>query len=112
VILIVTALAGPASARVPALLGAGLAVGLTVVVGAVLHRPLRRLPETELKYAVGILLSSFGTFFVAEGLDVSWPLGDGALPLLAASYVAATQIMVRRLRGAVPRLVEHPVSAA
>jgi Ca2+/H+ antiporter, TMEM165/GDT1 family len=110
VILIVTALAGPSSARVPALLGAGLAVVLTVAVGAVLHRPLRRLPETELKYAVGILLSSFGTFFTAEGLGVSWPLDDAALLPIALAYVAASQLMVRRLRDSVPRLVEQPAS--
>ena len=98
VILIVTALAGPADSRVPALLGAGLAVVLTVVVGAVLHRPLRRVPETELKYAVGVLLSSFGVFFAAEGLGVEWPLGDGALLLIAATFVGASQLMAGRLR--------------
>ena len=98
VILIVTALAGPSSSRTPALLGAGLAVALTVMVGLWLHRPLRRLPETELKYGVGILLSTFGTFFVAEGLDVSWPLDDAALLLVAGVYVVASQLMVRRLR--------------
>jgi uncharacterized membrane protein len=98
VILIVTALAGPEDSRAPALLGAGLAVALTVAVGLVLHRPLRRIPETELKYAVGILLSSFGTFFAAEGLGVEWPLGDAALLAIAAVLVAASQVMARRLR--------------
>ncbi len=111
VILIVTALAGPASARTPALLGAGLAVVLTIVVGLVLHRPLRRVPETELKYGVGILLSSFGTFFVAEGLGVSWPLDDASLLLLALAYILASQLMVRRLRDGTRGLVEQPVSA-
>jgi uncharacterized membrane protein len=98
VILIVTALAGPEDSRAPALLGAGLAVALTVAVGLVLHRPLRRLPETELKYAVGILLSSFGAFFAAEGLGVEWPLGDAALLAIAAVLVAASQVMASRLR--------------
>jgi Ca2+/H+ antiporter, TMEM165/GDT1 family len=100
VILIVTALAGPADSRTPALLGAGLAVALTIGVGVVLHRPLRRVPETELKYAVGILLSSFGVFFTAEGLDVDWPLGDAALLLIAAALVGASQLMADRLRRA------------
>jgi Ca2+/H+ antiporter, TMEM165/GDT1 family len=98
VILIVTALAGPEDSRAPALVGAGLAVALTVAVGLVLHRPLRRIPETELKYAVGILLSSFGTFFAAEGLGVEWPLGDAALLAIAAVLVAASQVMACRLR--------------
>ena len=73
---------------------------LTIGVGVVLHRPLRRVPETELKYAVGILLSSFGTFFAAEGLDVEWPLGDAALLLIAAVLVGASQLMANRLRRA------------
>jgi uncharacterized membrane protein len=98
VILIVTALAGPEDSRAPALLGAGLAVALTVVVGLVLHRPLRRIPETELKYAVGILLSSFGTFFAAEGLGVEWPGGDAALLAIAAVFVTASQVMASRIR--------------
>ncbi len=100
VILIVTALAGPAGSRAPALLGAGLAVTLTIGVGVVLHRPLRRVPETELKYAVGVLLSSFGTFFTAEGLDVDWPLGDAALLLIAVAFIGASQLMAEQLRRA------------
>jgi Ca2+/H+ antiporter, TMEM165/GDT1 family len=112
VILIVTALAGSDSSRTPALLGAGLAVLLTVMVGLLLHRPLRRVPETELKYGVGILLSTFGTFFVAEGLDVSWPLDDASLLLVAAVYVIASQAMVRRLREGTRALTEQPVGAA
>ena len=44
-----------------------------------LHRPLARLPESHLKYAVGVVLSSFGVFFLGEGLGVDWPGGDAAL---------------------------------
>ena len=112
VMLIVTALASTPSARVPALIGAGLAVALTVVVGVALHRPLRRVPETELKYGVGILLSSFGTFFAAKGLGVSWPLGDAALLVLAGVYAMASLLMVRRLREPVQWIGERPVSPA
>ena len=61
------------------------------------HRPLRRLPETELKYLVGLVLTSFGTFFAAEGLGVDWPLGDAALLALLALYVAASQVMAALL---------------
>ena len=70
------------------------------------------MPETELKYGVGILLSSFGTFFAAKGLGVSWPLGDAALLVLAGVYVMASLLMVRRLREPVQWTAERPVSAA
>ena len=70
------------------------------------------MPETELKYAVGILLSTFGTFFVAEGLGVSWPLDDASLLLVAGIYVLASQVMVRRLRVGAGRLAEQPAGVA
>jgi uncharacterized membrane protein len=97
VILIVTALAARPGGRTPALLGAGLAAVATVGLGAALHRPLRRVPESELKYVVGLVLTSFGTFFTAEGLNVHWPLGDAALIVLAGLWLVVSQLMVRRL---------------
>ena len=57
----------------------------------------RRLPETELKYLVGLVLTSFGTFFAAEGLGVDWPLGDAALLALVALYFVASQLMAGAL---------------
>ena len=59
-----------------------------------LHRPLARLPESHLKYAVGVVLSSFGVFFLGEGLGVEWPGGDAALLYLALAFVAAAQVQV------------------
>lgn len=97
VILIVTALAARPGGRTPAFLGAGLAALATIGLGAVLHRPLRRVPETELKYLVGIVLSTFGTFFCAEGLDVRWPLGDAALLVIAAGWLAVSWLLARAL---------------
>jgi uncharacterized membrane protein len=107
VILIVTALGARPGGLAPALLGSGLALALVVGLGAVLHRPLRRVPETELKYLVGLVLTSFGTFFAAEGLSVHWPLGDGALLVVAAAWLLASQGLVRWLvrQGAVEEAV-------
>lgn len=101
--LIVLALGGTPGRLTPALLGAAVALALVTGVGLVLHEPLRRLPETQLKLGVGVALTSFGTFFTAEGLRVEWPLGDMALLYLAAGLASVAWLATRRLsRGPVP----------
>ena len=97
VVLIVAALGARPGGAAPALVGAAVALAATAGLGLVLHRPLRRLPETELKYLVGLVLTSFGTFFAAEGLGVKWPLGDAALLALVGVYVVASQLMAAAL---------------
>jgi uncharacterized membrane protein len=57
-------------------LGALIAVGVT---GAVLKEPLERIPENTIKFGVGVLLSTFGLFWSAEGLGVEWPGSDLAI---------------------------------
>ena len=94
VVLIVAALGAGPQGLAPAVAGAGVAVAAVVALGAVLHRPLARLPESHLKYAVGVVLSSFGVFFLAEGLGVEWPGADAALLYVAAALVAASQVQV------------------
>jgi Ca2+/H+ antiporter, TMEM165/GDT1 family len=60
----------------PASLGALSAAVLVLLVGALAHRPLSQVPENALKFAVGVMLSAFGLFWVGEGLGVSWPGED------------------------------------
>ena len=60
----------------PASLGALSAAVLVLAVGALAHRPLSRVPENALKFAVGVMLSAFGLFWVGEGLGVHWPGED------------------------------------
>jgi uncharacterized membrane protein len=96
--LIVLALGGAPGRLVPALLGTALALLVVVGVGVVLHAPLRRLPETQLKLGVGVALTAFGTFFAAEGLRVEWPLGDLAIVYLALGYAGFAWLAARRLR--------------
>jgi len=87
VFIIVAAAAGGAGLWVPASLGALAALLLVAAGGVVLHRPLSRVPENTLKFGVGVLLTSFGTFWAGEGLGVHWPAGDWSLAGLIAGYL-------------------------
>lgn len=101
VVVIVAALAARPTGLTPALTGAALAALAVAAVGIWLHRPLARLPETEVKYGVGVLLTTFGVFVVGEGMGAEWPAGDLALLYLAATLVLVTQAQMRVLHRAV-----------
>lgn len=70
-------------------LGALAACALVLLVGAVVRRPLARVPENTLKFGVGVMLSAFGVFWTGEGLGVEWPGHDLALFLFAALFLGA-----------------------
>jgi uncharacterized membrane protein len=74
---------------VPASLGALAACALVLAIGAVVHRPLARVPENILKFGVGVMLSAFGVFWTGEGLGIAWPGQDLALLLFAALFLGA-----------------------
>jgi len=97
VILIVTVLAARPGGLAPTAVGGVAALVLVIGLGVVLHRPLRKLPESELKYVVGLVLTTFGTFFCAEGLGVEWPLGDAGLLIVLGVWLAVSQVAVRVL---------------
>jgi uncharacterized membrane protein len=66
--------------------------------GVLVHRPLSRMPENTLKFIVGILLISFGTFWSAEGAGVRWPGSDGAVPVLILLMAGTSVLLVHALR--------------
>ena len=68
-------------------LGALAACLVVVAVGFVIHRPLERVPENTLKFAVGVMLSAFGVFWTGEGLGVPWPGEDFAILAFAALFL-------------------------
>jgi uncharacterized membrane protein len=76
-------------------LGALAALLLVIIAGAAVHRPLARVPENEMKFLVGVLLSSFGTFWFGEGIGLAWPVADWSLAALVAFYLAVALIAVR-----------------
>ena len=84
---------------VPASLGALAACALVLAIGAVVHRPLSRVPENTLKFGVGVMLSAFGVFWTGEGLGVDWPGHDLALFVFAALFLAAGLLAARMARG-------------
>ena len=88
--------------RVPlAAAAAGLAVLVVVVAGFAAAAPLARVPENALKFGVGVMLSSFGTFWGAEGAGAHWPGGDAALLVIIPGLVLASIAMAWVMRRAV-----------
>jgi uncharacterized membrane protein len=86
-----------------AALGAAAAVVVVAIVGLVVHAPLSRVPENSLKFAVGVMLTGFGTFWGGEGVGVTWPGNEAALPLVIAFFagtaLALTWLARRRAGG-------------
>ena len=90
VVFIVIATGAAGRHLVPAILGAAAAGVLVILMGIALRRPLTRVPENTLKYAVGVLLSAFGVFWIGEGLRFYWPGEDLSLLGLAAGFLAVS----------------------
>jgi uncharacterized membrane protein len=81
-----------------AVVGALAAIILVVGAGFALRRPLARVPENPLKFAVGVMLTSFGTFWGAEGAGVHWPGADAAILVLIAVMTAIALVLTVWLR--------------
>jgi uncharacterized membrane protein len=77
---------------------AGIAVAVVALAGLAVHRPLARVPENAMKFAVGVMLTSFGTFWGAEGAGARWPGGDGALLALVPATVVLSGLIVAWVR--------------
>jgi len=98
VVFIVIAVGAGRGLVVPASLGALAACALVLVIGLFVHRPLARVPENTLKFAVGVMLTAFGVFWVGEGLGVPWPGEDLAIPAIAVLFLLSALAAVRALR--------------
>jgi len=83
-----------------AVIGAAAAIVVITIAGIAVKAPLTRVPENWMKLAVGVMLTSFGTFWGAEGAGVTWPGNDGALLVLVpvVAVVAAACILWLRSR--------------
>ncbi len=90
----------------PASLGALAACTLVLLVGAIVHRPLSRVPENTLKFGVGVMLSAFGVFWTGEGLGVEWPGADLALFVFAALFLATGLLAANLVRTSIREAVQ------
>jgi uncharacterized membrane protein len=85
-----------------AVLGAAAAVAVVLAAAVAVRGPLSRVPENTMKFAVGALLTSFGTFWGAEGAGIEWPGGDVALAVLIPLTFLVSLGLVAAVRRSTP----------
>ena len=83
--------------------GAAGAVVLVAGVGIAVRTPLARVPENAMKFAVGLMLTTFGIFWSAEGAGAHWPGSDAALPVVLVFVCVVSALLVQVMRA--PRTV-------
>jgi Ca2+/H+ antiporter, TMEM165/GDT1 family len=101
VVLIVISL-GASQHRLGAASAAAAAAAVVVAcAGVLVVRQLTAVPENLLKLVVGVMLTSFGTFWIGEGAGAHWPASDGSLPVLVAFFAALTGALIFWIRRSV-----------
>jgi uncharacterized membrane protein len=87
-----------------AVIAAACAVALVAGIGVLVRAPLARVPENTLKFLVGIMLTSFGVLWGAEGAGARWPGSDAALLVL----IPAVGLFALALTAAARRSAPQP----
>lgn len=81
-----------------------IAAGVFVIaLGAALRKPLTMVPENVLKFGVGAMLCSFGVFWFAEALGMTWPGDALSIPLIVAAFLAVSWVAIRMLKAILPQ---------
>jgi uncharacterized membrane protein len=102
VVLIVLSL-GASTHRLGLAAGSAAAAVLVVtVVGVLVARQLSEVPENTMKMVVGVMLTSFGVFWVGEGSGIHWPGSDLAILVLMALFLVVTVGSIRFMRSVLP----------
>lgn len=91
---------------------AGAAAVMVGVIGALVARQLSAVPENTIKLAVGIMLTSFGLFWVGEGAGVHWPGSDLAIIWLIGLFVVVTMGSIAWMRTLQPQDPERSPTPA
>ena len=95
VVFIVIAVGATGNLLLPATFGAVAAFLVVLALGLVLHRPLARVPENTLKFAVGAMILSFGLFWTGEGLGLVWPGEDWSVPIMILAWIGFGLMLVQ-----------------
>jgi Ca2+/H+ antiporter, TMEM165/GDT1 family len=110
VIFIIIAVGAGPGLLLPACTGALAALVLVIALGLALHKPIATLPENALKFAVGVLLSAFGTFWVGEGVGADWPGEDWSILGLTFCFLIAALAAVWLCRQQAPHSTAQDAS--
>ncbi|MGB9250813.1 MAG: hypothetical protein WCC28_13825 [Mycobacterium sp.] len=89
-----------------AVVAAVVALLVVTIAGVAVRAPLSRVPENTMKFAVGVMLTSFGVFWGAEGAGAEWPGADAALLVLVPVVTGFALALVAVLR----RLAAQPIT--
>jgi uncharacterized membrane protein len=90
---------GSAQGSIPlAAAGAAGALVLVAGVGIAVRAPLARVPENAMKFAVGVMLTTFGIFWATEGAGAHWPGSDASLLGVLGFVVLSSFVLVRLLQ--------------
>jgi uncharacterized membrane protein len=95
-------------------IGAAAAVIVVLLIAMATKRPLSMINENLLKYGVGLLLASFGTYWAVEGMgifrdgggSVQWPGSDFAILGLIAVWFLLSRLFIAVLRYPAPAAVQ------
>jgi uncharacterized membrane protein len=98
VVVIVLTMGSAARAYGSAIIGSAIGLVFVLAAGLALKTPLSKVPENVMKFVVGIMLTTFGSFWAGESLGVVWPYKDASILILIAGYLAASWLIVSSLK--------------
>lgn len=106
--LIVIALGSAGKAMPSAIVGAVGAAAIVAVAGFLLRSPLERVPENTMKFIVGIMLTTFGSFWLGEGAGITWWHSDAVIPILIGIFLIASWVAVLWLKRTAQAAIKQP----
>ena len=99
-VIVITFAAATTNGLLWSAVGAVSAVLMVTGAGIALRKPFSRVPENTLKFVVGIMLASLGTYWAGEGLGIVWIFQDASILAIVLLYILLSFLLVRALRPA------------